>query len=126
MKSIHLSLDVAIIDRWFRQQRFRITEFKAEKAFVSTYWGGKQIVYKLIKREGFTTYYKEGHYGSLIVFEVSGAANTISYEGYCPIWLFGIWVIRRSFKEQTSWWQKYRMEGYGIERKFQEFLHLDR
>ncbi len=84
---------------------------------------GEPIYFKLIDRTGHATYYKEATGGALIVFEVMADEEHISYEGYCPILLFGIWPKKLAFKQGASGLFKYRDEGYRIEQQFVEMLH---
>ena len=109
------------LDRWFRDRGFRIAEFEKGKLRISTYRMGEMIVFKLSERSGHTTYYKEATGGALIVFEVA-VADSISYEGYCPLLLFGMWAKKVTFKQGAGVLTKYRDEGYHLEQKLLEFL----
>jgi hypothetical protein len=107
---------------WFYKQGFEQAEFQKGRAYVSRYWQGQPVSFKLTRREGFDTYFKGAHGGSLVVFEVALQGDQVIYEGYCPIWLFGIWTLRLAFKQDAGRLFAYRKEGYLLQEKFQRFL----
>lgn len=109
---------------WFNSQGFTAASFEKGILRVSTLSTGEVIVFKLAERPNHDTYYKESTGGALIVFEVMVNEYVISYEGYCPLLLFGIWSKRLSFKNGATGLFKYRDEGHRIEQKFLEEFHL--
>ncbi len=108
------------IARWFTARGFSTAAFENGKLRLSSFSTGEIIVFKLAERPGHDTYYKETTGGALIVFEVIAGEGSISYDGYCPILLFGIWSKKLSFKKGASGLFKYRDEGHRIEQKFLE------
>ena len=108
------------IARWFTAHGFSTAAFEKGKLRVSTYRMGELITFKLAEQPGHITYYKETKGGALIVFEVMAGEGSISYDGYCPILLFGIWSKKLSFKKGASGMFKYRDEGHRIEQRFLE------
>ena len=108
------------IARWFTAHGFSTAAFKKGKLRYSTYSPGETIIFKLTERPGHDTYYKETTDGALIVFEVMAGEDKISYEGYCPLLLFGIWSKKLRFKKGASGLFKYRDEGHRIEQEFLE------
>jgi len=109
--------------RWFNEHGFSTAAFKKGKLRVSTYNMGEMITFKLIERLGHATYYKESTGGALIVFEVMADEAHISYEGYCPILLFGVWSKKIAFKQGAGRLTKYRDEGYQLEQEFLAHVH---
>lgn len=108
------------IARWFNTHDFLTAVFDSGKLCVSTYRMGDLITFKLAERPGHNTYYKEATGGALIVFEVKVDEDSISYDGYCPLLLFGIWSKKLSFKNGAGGLFKYRDEGHRIEQEFLE------
>ncbi|HQV38543.1 MAG: hypothetical protein IPL81_02965 [Flavobacteriales bacterium] len=106
------------IARWFNSRGFSTAAFEKGKLRVSTYRMGEPIYFKLIDHTGHATYYKEATGGALIVFEVMADEEHISYEGYCPILLFGVWSKKIAFKQGAGRLTKYRDEGYRLEQEF--------
>lgn len=111
------------IDRWFSAHGFSRVTFEKGKLRYNTFSMGETIIFKLTERPGHTTYYKESTGGALIVLEVMVNEHAISYDGYCPLLLFGIWSKKLSFKKNASGLFKYRDEGHCIEQKFLEHIH---
>lgn len=109
--------------RWFDARGFILSVFDKGTLRVSTYRMEELIVFKLSERSGYQTFYKESSEGALLVFEVSVSEESISYDGYCPLLLFGIWSKKLAFKQGASGLFKYRDEGYRIEQQFVEMLH---
>ena len=97
--------------------------FEHGKARVMTDRMGEFIVFKLTQRPDHDTYYKEAHGGALIVFEIKVDEEHVSYEGYCPLLLFGFWEKKLSFKQGAGGLFKYRDEGHRMELKFLEQIH---
>jgi hypothetical protein len=110
------------IDQWFRRQGFSIAKFENGKLRVSTHSEDHTLVFKLTEQSGCTSYYKEATGGALIVFEVAIGNDGISFEGYCPLLLFGIWEKKLDFKKDAGALSKYRAEGYAIEQQFLDHL----
>lgn len=108
------------IERWFSAKGFTTATFEKGKLRLSRFNTGETIVFKLIERPNHDTFYKETNGGALIVFEVMADEGSISYDGYCPILLFGMWSKKLSFKKGAGQPFKYRDEGHRIEQKFLE------
>ncbi|MEO7080302.1 MAG: hypothetical protein ABIY71_02205 [Flavobacteriales bacterium] len=109
--------------RWFDARGFTLAEFDKSTLRFSTYRMEELIVFKLSERSGYQTFYKRSNEGALIVFEVIVNEYGISYDGYCPLLLFGIWPKKLAFKQGASGLFKYRDEGYRIEQQFVAMLH---
>lgn len=122
MNTVEVEISPAELDRWFTKKGFEKAEFQKAHEYVSGYWLDQSVSVKLTRREGFTTYYKAAYGGSFLVFEVALQGQTLSYDCYCPIWLFGIWTRKLSFKQDAGGIVKYRKEGYEVEEKFKRFL----
>lgn len=110
------------LDRWFRSGGFEMAVFNKETMRVTTDRMGELIVFKLTRRPDHDTYYKEVHGGALIVFEIKVDEERVSYEGYCPLLIFGFWKKKLSFEQGAGGLFKYRDEGHRIEQKLLDHI----
>lgn len=122
MNTYEIEMSPAELAKWFTKQGFEKVEFKKAHEYVSSYWLDQSVSVKLTRRDGFDTWYKVAYGGSFLVFEVALQGHTLSYDCFCPIWLFGIWSRKVSFKKDAGGIVKYRKEGYEFEEKFKRFL----
>lgn len=113
---------LTVVDEWLHEQGFTQVEFKGPTERITTFNRGHTLVFKLHQRQGHATYYKVASGGSLIVFEVSAREGKVSYTGYCPLLLFGIWTRQLSFKPDAGKLTSYRKEGFQIEQRFKRML----
>lgn len=122
--SISISPDMNSIYAWIESHGFKQAEFKKGRDYISTYWGARTIVFKLIERENYRTYYIIGPKGSLIALEIAIEDNKILYDFYSPIWLFGIWTIKLKLKPDAPWYASYLSVGYKIQEKFEKRFNM--
>ena len=122
MNRITVNLSNKELKNWFNKEGFRQATFESKYSHVSNYWGGQLISVKLAKKEGFDTFYKGAYGGATLVYDISLLDNELFYECYCPIWLFGMWTKKVSFKKDAGGIFKYRSEGFYTEQRFQFFL----
>ncbi|SDL10581.1 hypothetical protein SAMN05421823_104390 [Catalinimonas alkaloidigena] len=111
-----------LLDQWFYKAGFHKVAFTKPFIRLSTCAYDKIIVYKLTQNPLFTTYYKEASAGGLIVFEVSVQEGFLRYQGYCPLWLFGIWTLELPFQSRVNCLMKYRQDGFEAEERLRGFL----
>ncbi len=116
------NISMADVNAWFEKEGFEKAAFAKNTEYITSHWLGQPVTFKLLKRAGFDTFYKEAFGGSLLVFEVSIRNHTLTYDCYCPILLFGIWTIKLTFKQHANGIFKYRREGYQIREKFEQFI----
>lgn len=100
------------LERWMRRRRYQKIDFDGQDFTTSTYWGSKEIFYKIEFDSDLDVYYREGSYGGLIVVEMRISPGKIAVRGYCPWLIFGLFNVKWSFKERPLSWMKYRKEGY--------------
>ncbi len=122
MNQTIVNLSNSELKNWFTGEGFVHAEFKNDREYVLNSWNAHSVSVKLTRRTGFDTYYKEAYGGAVLVFEVSNQPNILVYNCYCPIWLFGIWSKKLTFKKNAGLIFKYRSEGYQMEEKFRKFL----
>ncbi len=122
MPHVRVKITRSDLHSWFKRQKFKVADFEKGHQYITTRWKEQPIRFKLTQRDGFDTFYKEAFGGSLVVFEVSLKGKELSYHGYCPIWLFGIWTLKWSFKKEAGRLFKYREEGALEEKRFLQFL----
>jgi len=122
MVEIRSNKTEAELGKWFLKQGFTHLHFEKKSEIISTYWLDHPVTFKLTKREGFNTYYKEAFGGSLVVFEVALQDQKVVYEGYSPMLLFGIWSKKMSFKKEATGLFKYRKEGYEWGEQLKQYL----
>ena len=115
-------LDMKAIQKWFLKNGFNQAKFENSKVRISTHWLEQTVTFKLTQLEGFDTFYKEAFGGSLIVFEISTSPNSLIYNCYCPLYLFGIWTLKLSFKEKALKIFQYREQGWKIHKNFNQFI----
>jgi hypothetical protein len=113
---------LANVAAWFRKQGFKQLRFEGPTERITTFNMGHMLVYKLRERTGHVTFFKEATGGSLIVFEVSSKEGKVSYTGYCPLLLFGIWERKVSFKADAGMLAPYRKEGFEVAQRFKRML----
>ncbi|HMQ76494.1 MAG TPA: hypothetical protein PKE21_09445 [Flavobacteriales bacterium] len=113
---------LTVVDDWFHDQGFTQVDFKGPTERITTFHMGHTLVFKLHQRQGHATYYKEASGGSLIVFEVTDREGKVSYSGYCPLLLFGIWEQKLSFKADAGLLAPYRKEGFEAAQRFKRML----
>ena len=113
-------LQQGILD-WFQEEGFQHLVFSGPTERISTNTA-ETILYKLHKRAGHDTFYKEATGGALIVFEVSMVNGAVRYEGYCPLLLFGIWERKLNFKADAGPFTSYRNEGFVVEQRLRRCL----
>lgn len=113
------------VDRWMRRRHYQKIDFQGQDFRTSTYWGNKEVFYKIEYQRDREVYYREGAYGGLIVMELEMTPGELSIRGYCPWLVFGMFTIKWSFKERPLSWMKYRKEGHydlvALERWLDEF-----
>ena len=122
LKKLNTNISAVEIGKWFKGQGFKLVQFNNGKTHISSYWDGQMTSVKLKQKAGFDTYFKKAYGGALIVYDITIHNNILMYEGYCPIWLFGIWNKKIAFKKSASGIFKYRSEGFIVEEKFKRFL----
>ncbi len=122
MNLIPANITPSQLQKWFEKQGFTQAAFQKNREYVTNYSGGRAIAFRLTRREGFETFYKGAYGGSLLVFEVAVQNGQLSYDCYCPLWLFGIWTIKLAFKPDAGGIFRYRKEGHQVEEKFKRFL----
>lgn len=122
MQRINVKIASSTIHQWFRSQGFTQVEFENGKTYIAHYWEAGYTSVKLLEKPGFDTYYKESFGGAVIIYDVSVLDGVLVYEGYCPIWLFGFWLIKLRFRKNPIGIFKYLKEGYAIEERFSSFL----
>ena len=122
MQKTDYSISHKDLNNWFKKQGFKKAEFENGKTYVSNFWNGHSVSVKLIEHKGFESYYKSAYGGAVLLFEVAIENDKLVYDCYCPIWLFGFWNKKVSFKENAGGLTKYRKEGYYMEKRFLEFL----
>jgi hypothetical protein len=110
------------VEDWFQGQGFTQVQFDGPTERISTFNMGHMLVYKLRERSDHITFYKEASGGSLIVFEVSAVNGKVSYTGYCPLLVFGIWERKMSFKADAGMLAPYRKEGFEVAQRFKRML----
>lgn len=110
------------IAQWFKGQGFKPVVFENGKTYISSFWNGQSTSIKLKEKAGFDTYFKKAYGSAILVFDVTIHDDILMYEGYVPMWLFGFWNKKVSFKKDASGIFKYRSEGYVVEEKFKTFL----
>ncbi len=117
MPAIPTHITLPQLHTWFKKQKFQLAKFEKGRLYLSTNQMGQTVAFKLTQKPGFDTFYRETQGGALLVFEVQLKDGRLSYHGYCPIWLFGIWTIKLSFKKNAKWPFRYRAEGAGVEER---------
>lgn len=122
MKQLFTTRSKADLTGWLEEEGFTKVVFAGSESYLTTYWLGQPVTFKLIRREGAETFYKEAFGGSILVFEIVIQDHTVSYDSYCPILLFGLWNIKLSFKKNAAWLFKYRKEGYEVWERFEQYL----
>ncbi|MEZ5056937.1 MAG: hypothetical protein R2879_07835 [Saprospiraceae bacterium] len=106
---------------FLKQKGFRKVNFEGNAfTYISTFDSGHSISFKIFKKDGLTTLYKPSSGGAIIVFEVNENGE---FEGYCPIFLFGIWNLKLSFKKNAMWPFLYRKEGFEIREAMQQIAN---
>lgn len=121
MKATLTHITLPQLHSWFKKQKFQLAEFEKEKLYLSTNQMGQTVAFKLTQKPGFDTFYRETKEGALLVFEVQLKDGHLTYHGYCPIWLFGIWTIKLSFKKNAKWPFRYRKEGARVEGRLLDY-----
>jgi hypothetical protein len=100
---------------------FRKVNFEGKAfTYIATFDSGHSLSFKLFNKDGLTTFYKPSNGGAIIVFEVNENGD---FEGYCPIFLFGIWNLKLSFKKNARWPFLYRKEGFEILKAMQQIVN---
>lgn len=112
----------SMVDGWFHKQGFTQLRFTSPTERITTYNMDHTLVFKLRNRPDHDTFYKEATGGSLIVFEVSIQGGKVRYAGYCPLFLFGIWERKMTFKADAGPLTRYRKEGYEVGQRFLKLL----
>lgn len=116
-------LKEADFKKWFSNNGFQKVAFDQKgRCTISTNWLNRPVFYKLNRRANYTTFYKEGFGGAIMVFEVFSKKGGVKYNCYCPILLFGFWKIKLKFRNNASGITKYRKEGYIINQEFIDFI----
>jgi hypothetical protein len=109
-------LDMAI--SWLKSRGFK--EVRFTKGFYShtSYYKDYPIFFKIEKREGYRSFVKESLQGGLLVFEISWNNNLLNHTAFSPILLFGLFNLKRKFKEKPLPWAKYLSDGFLLEKEF--------
>ncbi len=110
------------IERWMRRRQFQMVDFQGEDFRTSTFWGGKEIFYKIDCQNDADVYFREGSLGGLIVIEMQVMSSEIALRGYCPWLIFGLFNVKWSFKDRPLSWMKYRQEGFYDMRALKSWL----
>ena len=116
------NINKADIEDWFTRNRFTKIEFSGKKEFLSTFYKGETVGFKIKKIEGFDTFYKESSGGTMLIFEYKIANNKLFYNCYAPLWLFGIWTKKIEFKEETNKRSLHLQEGFKIRQAFESWI----
>ncbi|MEZ5008494.1 MAG: hypothetical protein R2728_13705 [Chitinophagales bacterium] len=122
MERLNINISSQQIHKWFRANGFKLVKFENGKTYIASYYNGGFTSVKLKEKPGFDTFYKEAYGSAIIVYDVCVDDGILIYEGYCPIWLFGLWLKKVSFKKSANGIFQYRREGFFVEEKFQQFL----